>query len=197
MTLSRFRAALWSARGCIAVSAVLLGAGLAGPCMAVEPAFGKMEGWVRLLKPDLARPTRYSVFGGIVTLIQNGNLALGLLLLAFSVFFPTLKLGVMSGATAALADGRSSGALMRLAHHAGKFSMLDVFVVGLIVLAIKGLPGGSRITLGWGVGAFAASVVLSLVAGFVIQSLERRNPLRHTLAPAVTTAPPRTEGEGI
>jgi paraquat-inducible protein A len=174
MTPNRFRTSLWSVRGCIALSALLLGAGLAGPCMAVEPAFGKLDGWVHLLKPDLARPTSYSVFGGIVTLIHNGNAALGLLLLAFSVFFPTAKLAVMAGSTAALAGGRPSGALMKLAHHAGKFSMLDVFVVGLIVLAIKGLPGGSRITLGWGVGAFAASVVLSMLAGFAIQWLEPR-----------------------
>ena len=176
MTLRRMRQTLWSVRGCIAVSAALLGAGLAGPCMSIQPAFGKLEGWVHLLKPDMARPTRYSVIGGILTLIQNQNAALGLLLLAFSVVFPTVKLAVMSGATAALADGRPTGALLKLAHHTGKFSMLDVFVVGLIVLAIKGLPGGSRITLGWGVAAFAASVVLSLLAGIALHWLERRNP---------------------
>ena len=63
---------------------------------------------------------------------------------------------------------------MKFAHHAGKFSMLDVFVVGLIVLAIKGLPGGSRVTLGWGVAAFAASVVLSILSAILIQRMERR-----------------------
>src|SRR4051812_29868765 len=164
---------LWSIRACIALSGVLLGAGLAGPCMAVLPAFGGYEGWVRLLKPSLARPTQYSVLGGITALVHNGSVALGMLLLAFSVVFPTLKLAVMAAATSALAQGRSSGTLMRLAHHAGKFSMLDVFVVGLIVLAIKGLPGGSRVILGWGVAAFAASVILSMVAGMVIQHMER------------------------
>jgi paraquat-inducible protein A len=168
------RPTLWLLRACIALSAALLGAGLAGPCMAVLPAFGKYEGWIRLLKPSLARPTEYSVLGGITALIHNGNAALGVLLLSFSVVFPTLKLAVMSAATAALAQGRSTGALMKLAHHAGKFSMLDVFVVGLIVLAIKGLPGGSRVTLGWGVAAFAASVILSMLVGMVIQHVERR-----------------------
>jgi paraquat-inducible protein A len=175
MTRPGHRKTLWSVRACIVASAVLLGAGLAGPCMAVEPAFGSFDGWVRLLKPALARPTRYSVFGGIMALIHNGSVALGLLLLAFSVIFPTVKLAVMAAATSALADGGSPGPLMKLAHHAGKFSMLDVFVVGLIVLAIKGLPGGSRVTLGWGVAAFAASVVLSMVAALLIRRLERRS----------------------
>ena len=173
MRLPAIRRALWPVRACIVASALLLGAGLAGPCMAVEPAFGKFDGWVRLLKPSLARPTQYSVVGGITALIHNGSLALGLLLLAFSVVFPTAKLAVMAAATAALAEGRSSGPLMKLAHHAGKFSMLDVFVVGLIVLAIKGMPGGSRVTLGWGVGAFAASVVLSIIAALLVHRIER------------------------
>ena len=174
MTLRRMRRTLWSVRGVIALSAVLLGAGLAGPCMSIEPAFGGLDGWVRLLKPNLARPTQYSVVGGITTLLHNGSVALGVLLLAFSVVFPTIKLAVMAAATAALSDGLPSGPLMKLAHHAGKFSMLDVFVVGLIVLAIKGLPGGSRVTLGWGVATFAASVVLSMIAALVIQRIERR-----------------------
>src|SRR3954464_14280255 len=99
---------LWSIRACIALSGVLLGAGLAGPCMAVLPSFGKYEGWVRLLKPSLARPTEYSVLGGITALIENGSTALGVLLLAFSVVFPTVKLAVMSAATAALAQRRST-----------------------------------------------------------------------------------------
>jgi paraquat-inducible protein A len=185
--------ALWLIRAFIAASALLLGAGLAGPCMAVLPAFGKYEGWVRLLKPSLARPTEYSVLGGITALIHNGSIALGLLLLAFSVVFPTLKLAVMAAATAALAQGRSTGVLMKLSHHAGKFSMLDVFVVGLIVLAIKGLPGGSRVTLGWGVGAFAASVILSMLAGMVIQHVERKR----FLVAAVAATALLSEAEGV
>ena len=167
-------ATLWALRACLVASAILLGAGLAGPCMAIHPAFGTLDGWVRLLKPAMARPTQYSVLGGITALVHNGSVALGLLLLAFSVIFPTAKLAVMAAATAALADGGSPGGLMRFAHHAGKFSMLDVFVVGLIVLAIKGLPGGSRVTLGWGVAAFSASVVLSILAAILIQRMERR-----------------------
>jgi paraquat-inducible protein A len=174
MTLRSMRRTLWSVRGLIALSAVLLGVGLAGPCMSIEPSFGTLDGWVRLLKPELTRPTRYSVIGGIATLFRNGSTALGALLLAFSVVFPTIKLAVMSAATTALSEGAPSGPLMRLAHHAGKFSMLDVFVVGLIVLAIKGMPGGSKVTLGWGVATFAASVVLSMVAALAIQRIERR-----------------------
>src|SRR6476659_11081767 len=129
MTPPENRNTVWPVRLLILASAVLLGAGLAGPCMAVEPAFGTLDGWVRLLKPELTRPTHYSVIGGIATLFRNGSTALGALLLPFSVVFPTIQLAVMAAATTALSEGVPSGPLMKLAHHAGKFSMLDVFVV--------------------------------------------------------------------
>ncbi len=143
--------------------------------MAIEPSFGKLDGWVRLLKPSMVQPTRYSVIGGIDALIRNGSPGIGVLLLTFSVIFPAVKLAAMAGAVSALAAGRPPGLLMKLAHHAGKFSMLDVFVAGLFVLAVKGLPGETRVTLGWGVGAFGASVVLSLIIALQIAHLEKRH----------------------
>src|SRR5688500_1273681 len=176
MTPRKFRQGLWLVRVCLLTSAILLGAGLAGPCMSIEPAFGSLDGWVRLLKPDLARPTNYSVVGGILALLQHGSTLVGLTLLGFSVIFPTVKLALMASSAASLATGHPAGTLAKFAHHAGKFSMLDVFVVGLLVLAIKGLPGGSKVTLGWGVAAFAASVVLSLLASLGLSMLERRMP---------------------
>jgi hypothetical protein len=42
-------------------SALLLGAGLVGPCMEIEPRFGGLQGWMRLLKPAATQPTQYSV----------------------------------------------------------------------------------------------------------------------------------------
>ena len=44
----------------------------------------------------------------------------------------------------------------------GKFSMVDVFVIALLVVTIKGLPGGTRVSLGWGFWCFATAVLLSL-----------------------------------
>jgi paraquat-inducible protein A len=186
MTPSRFRLGPWCVRGCLIVSAVLLGAGLAGPCMTIVPAFGALDGWVRLLKPAMARPTSYSVVGGILTLLKNGSYAVGVTLLVFSVIFPTVKLALMASSSVAMFSGRPPGALTKFAHHAGKFSMLDVFVVGLIVLAIKGLPGGSKVTLGWGVAAFAGSVVLSLIASLGLSMLERRGVAAGAVAASAT-----------
>ena len=168
--------------GLILVAAALLGAGLVGPCMTIVPSLGQWDSWLRLLKPSAVRPSAYSVLSGIMTMIRGGNPGLGLLLLAFSAAFPTAKLAVMAWAASALGGGGTRGAgrwALALVHHAGKFSMLDVMVLAMIVIALKGLPGNTRVELGWGVWAFAASVVVSLIASILLQRLEKRS-LAHT-----------------
>ena len=50
----------------------------------------------------------------------------------------------------------------------GKYSMLDVFVLAVIVIAVKGLPGGSKVILEMGVYFFGASIIMSLFIGTVI-----------------------------
>jgi paraquat-inducible protein A len=154
---------LWLTRTLLLLSAVLLGLGLVAPCMTIVPSMGEFDGWVRLLKPDMLRATEYSILGGILSMIAHGNVGIGVLLLAFSGVFPVVKLFALMWGSESAARGLPEGRLARFAHHAGKWSMLDVLVLGLLVLAIKGLPGNTRIELGWGVYAFAASVVLGLV----------------------------------
>lgn len=156
------------------VSGVLLGAGLAAPAMTIIPGFGKFEGWVRLLQPDATRPTTYSLLGGIQALIDHGDVAIGLLLLGFSVCFPIVKLVLMSFAASRIAGGHPGGFALGMAHHSGKFSMLDVLVIAMLVIAIKGLPGGSKIEMRVGVWLFASSVALALVASILLHRAEKR-----------------------
>ncbi len=160
-------------RLCILIAAALLGLGLIAPCMTIVPGMGEMESWVRLLKPSLLRQSQYSLLSGILSMIEHGNEGIGLLLLFFSCIFPALKLAMMAWAQQVLADRRPAGRWLTIVHHMGKFSMLDVMVLALIVVAIKGLPGNTDIRLQWGVWAFAGSVVLSLIASVLLHRLER------------------------
>ena len=59
-------------------------------------------------------------------------------------------------------NGTANRKLLKLVGILGKVSMLDVFVVALLVLAIKGLPGGTKVLIGWGVWAFCASILMSM-----------------------------------
>lgn len=163
----------WLVRPLVLISAALLGFGLVAPCMSVVTDFGRYDGWLRLLAPEMQRQSTYSLLGGIFAIMQHGNIGLGVLLLAFSCVFPTLKLMLMAWANEALALGRPAGRMFRLAHHAGKFSMLDVMVLAMLVIAIKGLPG-SELRLEWGVWAFAGSVILSLLISLLLHRIEHR-----------------------
>ncbi|MBC7783704.1 MAG: paraquat-inducible protein A [Burkholderiales bacterium] len=163
----------WTARLTILLAAVLLGIGLVAPCMRIVPHFGAYDSWVRLLRPSMGRTSEYSVLSGILTMIEQRHLGVGLVLLFFSCVFPTLKLAVMAWGVESLARGKRTGPLLQMAHHTGKFSMLDVLVLALIVIAIKGLPGSTEVQLGWGVWMFATSVVLSLLASILLHRLEQ------------------------
>lgn len=171
-------------RPLLLLAAALLGIGLVAPCMRIETSFGRYDGWIRLLAPEMAhqQQSTYSLLGGIVAMIDHGSVALGLLLLAFSCVFPTLKLVLMAWTNETLARGGRAGRLMALAHHVGKFSMLDVMVLAMLVIAVNGVPA-SELRLRWGVWAFAGSVVLSLIASLLLHRMElRKRPAKRIVS---------------
>ena len=95
---------------------------------------------------------------------------LGLVLGAFSVVFPGLKLMVL----ARLAIGRLTGwngwgRAVRVAHYFGRWSMLDVVLIALVVFAIKrsGLADAAALP---GIWFFAASAVLSIIAARLLEA---------------------------
>ena len=156
------------------LASILLGLGLVAPCMTIRPSMGQTwDSWLRLLEPSQLEPTTYSILGGIIELMRTDSLGLGLLLLAFSVVFPAFKLATLWWAVSVLKQGQPGGAALWITHHAGKFSMLDVMVIAVFIVAIKGLPGETQVTIGWGLYAFAGAVLLSIIASLQVQRLER------------------------
>ncbi|MEM9420321.1 MAG: paraquat-inducible protein A [Planctomycetota bacterium] len=157
------------------LSAIGLGLGLIGPCMTIIPSAGEdLDVWVRLFEPDDLEPRTYSILGGIDTMrhsTERGSTLVAALLFGFSVIFPALKLGVMAWGTAALRLGVRPHAAVKLTSHLGKFSMLDVMVLGLLVLAIKGLPGDTELHLRWAIWAFAISILLSMAASIALHKV--------------------------
>ena len=158
------------------LSGVALGLGWVGPCMTLVPGFGILDGWVRLFVPDdFTAPKTYSILSGIQALWDERHVGLAVLLAGFSIAFPAIKLAVMGYGHAAVLAGQKTGTAWWLAHHAGKFSMLDVLVVAVLVIAVKGMPGDSDVVVGWGLWAFALSVGLSMLAAMGIAWVEHRH----------------------
>ena len=100
--------------GLVTLSAAALGLGLTGPCMTVIPNAGDWTGWVRVLQPQFLEPTTFSVLTGIRSMWRHGAEGLAVLLFAFSVLFPTLKLAILAWTAAHSREDARHGPAGRL-----------------------------------------------------------------------------------
>lgn len=125
----------------------LLIAGIGLPLIAVEKFF--------------IFENRVSIYSGTVALFAQGEWFLAVILLTFSIVFPLAKnllmLALLHGVPAV--EKRLIAVLRSLAV-LGKWSMLDVFIVAVLVCSIKlGLLANTEVLAG--VYFFAASVLLT------------------------------------
>ena len=139
----------------------LLALGLAGPCMTVTPRLGPYTGlgkWLGLLQD----PETYSILTGVWRLMTGGNALIGIALLVFSVIFPLSKLVVLRASIAGARAGRPVFKAHDIAARLSKYSMVDIFVIALIVVASKSFAGGTTVEIRWGTYAFGAAALLSI-----------------------------------
>ena len=111
----------------------------------------------------------FSMLGGIFELFERREYLIGSILLIFSVLFPFVKLFGLLAATSSLAplSPRSRLLLHKLAVATGKYSLLDILVVAIIIVTVKfrnlveatALPGTT---------VFCAAILLSMLSGLVI-----------------------------
>ena len=104
-----------------------------------------------------------SLFSALVQLFRESQWLLFLVIGAFSVLLPLAKLVLLFSIwNLEPADsGGPRGRLDLLAHY-GQWSMLDVFVVALMVVTIK-LDAIAKVEIHYGVFAFTASVILTML----------------------------------
>lgn len=105
-----------------------------------------------------------SVYQGLITLFQEQEMFLFGILLIFTVIFPFVKLTALL--TLWLTPGLKAQTMARVhsfVANLSKWSMLDVFVVAVLVVLIRS-GGIARIKAQDGLLLFCASVVLTQVA---------------------------------
>ena len=105
-----------------------------------------------------------SVYRGLIILWQAGELFLFLILFVFTVIFPFVKINAMLVLWLYPRLGTDHARMMfRFVANMGKWSMLDVFVVAILVLTIKS-SGVAHIKVGDGFFLFFISVMLTQFA---------------------------------
>lgn len=112
-----------------------------------------------------------SVVSGLLELARASEWFLFLIIFVFTIVFPLVKLSTLAAVWwhRGRDDSRAARLLPWVAK-LGKWSMLDVFVVAILVVTIKS-AGLAQFTIGPGVYLFTASVV---VTQFLSIRLEHR-----------------------
>jgi paraquat-inducible protein A len=143
----------------ILLSFVLMLIALSMPLMKVE----KMVFW----------KNEYSVIAGVHGLWEQGQYVLAIILFFFSVVFPLVKLAALGLLwLAPLAEQRRQ-AVLRWLGILGKWSMLDVFVVAILIVLVK-LGPLAKVQPERGVYWFAAAIFLSMITSMYVDSLARK-----------------------
>ena len=118
-----------------------------------------------------------SVVGGIFTLFRQGEYFLFGILTLFTLVFPCAKLGLL--AVIWLERENDLARVRRLhgwVHTFGKWSMLDVFVVAILIVAMKS-ASVAEIHIGLGLYLFTFSIIATQFASSWVAGLLERNKL--------------------
>lgn len=116
-----------------------------------------------------------SVVGGIITLFREGEYFLFAILGLFTLVFPCAKLGLLAITWLERAHDLSR---VRKLHGwvstLGKWSMLDVFVVAILIVAMKS-AAVAEIHIGFGLYLFTFSVIATqLASAWIDRRLQTR-----------------------
>lgn len=114
----------------------------------------------------------YSLIDTVRALINEGEVALGLLIAVFSLLTPAAK-AIAVTALHLRQAGSGAGALARWVERLGKWSLTDVLVVALLIVLASGT--GLDLAAEPGLWFFAASAVLLMIASDLVVRDLRRN----------------------
>ena len=132
----------------VVLAAVFLAIGLFSPVITLEKF--------------LVVENTFSVVSGVIQLLKEGQWFLFLVVSAFSVVLPALKLAVLYLLVSSrLSEKQRLHRYLHWMHLYGKWSMLDVFVVAILVMAVK-LGAIANVEMRYGLYAFAACVLITM-----------------------------------
>lgn len=113
----------------------------------------------------------FSVLTGVIQLAEDGLWFLVVIVTGFSVILPFLKLQLLYQLVSLRPRNHNTlGRYLHWVHVYGKWSMLDVFVVAILVVSVK-LGAIANVQMRYGLYAFAAAVLLTMVITAVVVQL--------------------------
>lgn len=125
--------------------------------------------WPAVLLPvleieNLGHSRVSSILGGIIELLRHGSWLVGGVVVVFSILFPLTKIILLLELSLfEILHRRHKAWTLRLMEHVGKWSMLDVLLLALLVMMVK-LGSLVEFHVGPAILAFVGCVVMSMIA---------------------------------
>ena len=154
----------------IILSSIFLGIGLVAPTMTIVPKAGELTWLMEILDPESMLPVTFSIVGIIIELANSMEWLLVTVLTFFSVLFPITKLYLFWAASFESRENSNIGWIASIVGKLSKFSMAEVFVLSLVLISLKTLPGGTDVQLEYGCMIYLLSVIFSTLSSFQIFS---------------------------
>ena len=109
-----------------------------------------------------------TIMSGVLTLLQGGSWPIAVLVFVASIVVPLLKILALSVVLYSAwrptaRHRRQRSELYRLVEFIGRWSMLDIYALSLLVTLVQ-VQSFASIAIGWGAVAFGAVVVLTIAA---------------------------------
>ncbi len=109
-----------------------------------------------------------TILSGVIHLIEANQWPIAILVFFASVFVPILKIGILGFLLISVQIGsnwrpRERTAAYRVTEFIGRWSMIDIFMISILVALVK-LDAVATIEAGPGAVAFAAVVILTMVS---------------------------------
>ncbi len=152
----------------IILSSIFLGIGLVAPTMTIVPKAGELTWLIEILDPESMLPVTYSIVGIIIELANSMEWLLVIALTFFSVLFPVTKLYFFWATSSGPRQNPNIEWMASIVGKLSKFSMAEVFVLSLVLVSLKTLPGGTNVKLEFGCMIYLLSVIFSTLSSIQI-----------------------------
>jgi paraquat-inducible protein A len=129
-----------------------------------------------------------TIFQAAQKLYEDGFLLLAGLVFVFAIVFPALKLIVLLLAwryAGLSGDSARTDGILKVFDHLGKWSMLDVFIVAVVVVSTQSSLV-SKAEIHPGLYSFTASILVSMSAMFHVRYFRKRQMVTNNEAGSVS-----------
>lgn len=141
--------------------------------------------WLPVVTFDTLTSTEtYSIISGIMSFVRAGDVLIALLLFSFSVVFPAMKLLLLLFIWFRGMAKTPRDKTVKWLRLLGKWSMLDTFVIAVLVGALQ-LGILAQTIVHQGIYIYFGAIILSLICTFMVDWMSRNRSSRITRLQAV------------